>query len=418
MLSLEEKHRNRKSSDCCSWFCYDATCSVDFSPTLPDIPALIGTKVSGITVVLPEVENNFTLCAGVKLGQHAPSHFPTLRTLPFASKHEYAHLTLTRMASEKETLVISLESPAHPSADLVFKAAELMGKVVYSRWPYHEESKVVEVCSEMWRIRGDQAFPCEIEWQKVTSMLTNKYLKSTGIRVGRIEVLVRVEPIIGMKSTAEGEFSKIFNSHAAYWIPYQTVVTEIENLDPKFQERKNQIEETFPKNSAVVITTGEFLGGVGEVLDYKEASLCNVRFVPLAKLPNFPRVAHSRWKEPSIPFDSLATELQVSKKTIAQITGMVRVKDANLDIGLNMKNNSKNEKVVGLCLLVGRNWHFTTAGASLLRGYHFLFPQVFSAIAKSKNAFNLVTKDVFPLDTDERMGQLRKWIKSLLLWPP
>jgi len=457
-LTKAEKDRNRLSEHS-TWYYYDEKFSTTLQATLPGIPPLKNLHTQKKSLLLPRFETNFTLCSGVLMGPEAPSHFPTLRTLPFSSYLKYARVCLFRGPSRKETLVIKIEkeslwevpvlpfSDVDPDEDSFITEEEiadreiayhkqlaieevqckkvtqelgkkLIGNIVYSNWPYHEEGRVMEICCKELVVRRDHVIKNEAKWEQLEKQITNDFLTKRGIEIGPLQVLVRIEPIAGMRRSAKGALNKEFSSSFAYWQPYQALLTDIKNKDDRYKERGIQpVEEMFPVDSLVVITRKEFCGSSGKVVAHKAPDLCKVIFNPITlPLPNFAKKNYHSMAEETFSLNQIATLVHTNNRVIAQITAEIWI-STKKNIGLALKYSSRNEKVQGYAERVNNTWFFTQKAVDLIMDYKNTFPEVFKALENSNGNETLTPNSLFPdsANPKEKLKELMKWISSLNL---
>lgn len=126
--------------------------------TLPGVlPAIVGCKVVAAPFQLPPARPFVPdIVPGQLMGWNTPAGFPTFGTLPHSASLMAGKVNVFGHISRKRSLIVRLElddeQDINPSAQSVAK--QLLGKVVYVRWPYLTEAKVIAVEDLKCEIRG------------------------------------------------------------------------------------------------------------------------------------------------------------------------------------------------------------------------------------------------------------------------
>ena len=482
VLEIEKKRNNLHYHS--TWYYHDEKYTSTLEATLPGIPSLKDMHTQKKILQLPNFEIDFRLCDGVLMGSDAPSCFPTLTTIPFSTVLKNVNVTLFKGKSRKDTLVICIEkdplwkTPIPPFAkqqglgdffsipselsdddddeddseedegfiteELVLEkeiqyeqeleiekknaieitqklAQDLIGKIVYSNWPYHDEVRVVELACSYIRVQGDKVIPFQGNWSSIQSDLLHDFITKRGIQLRPIQILVRVEPIIGMTRSSKGALIKSFDINSAYWQPYQVIVTNIKNQDHRFKERSKQtIKQMFPIGSEVIILDKKFFGSYGTIESYKSNEVCKISVSKLPKLSNFPKVLHNQFNSQVTSFSlkHIANSLHVSAKVMSQITGEIWYHHSNL--GLGFKFSARNEKILGYSDRKNNRWFFSKLAFDLIKQYHSKFPEIFNALENHDDSSNNDYKfldSVFSGDDSnkERFSELKKWLQTINL---
>jgi len=292
---------------------------------------------------------------------------------------------------------------------------ELLGKPAFANWPYHEEVRIVEICCQYMRVSFDGTHPFEpVAWQKTTNALESDYLSQRGMELGPLQILVRVEPLAGMSSNMRGQLTKLWNSSAAYWYPYQILVSQISNSDPRYDERPEQsTREMFPLDSTVVITKRDLRGSLGTVVGYVSSGQLEVEYHPLPPLPAYPKLCHQKFRQKHYSIDHLTHAVHAHPRVVSQITGQVWLKKSKTDLGLNLKFSGRNEKALGYTDRINGQWFFTQKALDLLIDYHRQYPQVFQALQNHSDSSNLTPQQIFGDEgADRRLKELKKWLQG------
>lgn len=148
------------------------------------------------------------LCEGVLLGKDAIAGFPSLHTLPHAGQLGFAGVKVFPPSESKnETMVITVDNTYEgvKSEDL---ARSLIGKSVYTNWPFLKESRVLAVSDELFRYERDDVAPGKLAsiphrpdslvgWRKAAERHEFDYSKRAGVTIGQVEVLLHLQPLLG-----------------------------------------------------------------------------------------------------------------------------------------------------------------------------------------------------------------------------
>jgi 5'-3' exoribonuclease 1 len=85
-----------------------------------------------------------------------------------------------------------------------------------------------------------------------------------------------------------------------------------------------------------------------------------------------------------------------------------------INIGLNLKYDSKQRKVIGYSRKNGNQWEFSSKAITLIQEYISKFPEVFSAQERINKNDMFLDTDIFrPEEALEKFGQLKGWLKSV-----
>lgn len=203
------------------------------------------------------------LCEGVLLGKDAVAGFPSLFTLPHTGQLGYAGVKVFPPSESKnETMVITIDNPfegAKPE-DL---AKALIGKSVYTEWPFLKESQVVAVSDDIFRYEMDGQHLANLPhrpdsllaWRKSAERLEYNYSKRCGVTIGTVEVMVHARPLlgktqeiwisphsasnplfvhsVGLKLLEDGALVKDFDTKEIEH-SLQTTVENVSSVDPRY----------------------------------------------------------------------------------------------------------------------------------------------------------------------------------------
>ena len=120
-----------------------------------------------------------------------------------------------------------------------------------------------------------------------------------------------------------------------------------------------------------------------------------------------------------------AQKLGISSHLVSRITGTLYIQKSpkeaeaeyasKVNVGLNLKNNKRNEEVCGFTRKnKDNNWEYSSKALDALRLYMSLFPEVFEYLSSDRlNSDFFHQNDVFgPESAEERLKALSDWIKD------
>lgn len=422
---------------------------------------------------LPEVGSSvFDLCKGVRMGLDAPACFPTLYTLPHTAKPEAVGVTVFSFGSKRESVLVTLvhdnvwetyspeddddvdgsEEVGLSEAELDRRdaerqrqraqrtasyrdavvieakkkcnalAKELLNKVVYVDWPYHRESRVVELVSPYSRVtRQGTKGPLSVQdlendrdhqkfWRKQTHMVESKFKYKKAVAVGELQVLLRVKQLSGLRLMPNGDVAKDFALMNDFY-PYQAVVQEVHNRDQRYEGGKRTAAERFQTNTPVVVKNKEQFGCVGRVKSL-EGEVATVEYLPAAPVLEVGRMLTGA-KTNLMSLQEVARKLHVSTKTVSQLTASVYVEPKGNNVGLQIKFSGKNQKVSGYADKPegSHTWMFTAKALSVLEEYRQRFPEIFAALQKSHDG-RLDQNSLYGKQGGKKVQEIKSWIRS------
>ena len=131
-------------------------------------------------------------------------------------------------------------------------------------------------------------------------------------------------------------------------------------------------------------------------------------------------------KNQYFPGYKAAQKLGISSHLVSRITGTLFIQKSpkeaeaefasKVNVGLNLKNNKRNEEVCGFTRKnKDSNWEYSTKALDALRLYMSLFPEVFEYLSTSDriNSDYFHQNDVFGTENaEERLKALSDWIRD------
>ncbi|RLV94708.1 5'-3' exoribonuclease 1 [Spathaspora sp. JA1] len=379
---------------------------------------------------LPKVDQfKIGLLEGAKTGTDLLAGFPTLHSIPFQAELALNEVKVFNFPSRSESMVLTLENPWNDLSVHQF-AQQFVGKLTYSRWPFLRECKVVKVMDESNKyelikthhgakklateeLAHDErrTFNSEISYQRMV------WDKTKGVKLGDIEGLAFVQPVTGLIRNAKGAYVKTFSRDLEI-IPLQLIVKEVTNIDPRYVSRPPiPIDQEFPIDSRVIFLGDMGYGSPATVVGYTENEL-NIKIfkIPAAAEPLIgkKRLAKEQREIKYYPSFEVSKTLRISPLLLSRITSQFMVQDekSKINIGLELKFESKREKVLGYTRKSnnGKFWEFSPLAVNLLNTYKMKFPKLFNNLSK------LNMKDmpkVSDISNPEEIKEVRSWLKEV-----
>lgn len=99
-----------------------------------------------ITIPLDSSEIRYGLLPNAKLGAEMLAGFPTLLSLPFTSSLEYNETMVFQQPSKQQSMVLQI-TDIYKTNNVTLEdfSKRHLNKVIYTRWPYLRESKLVSL---------------------------------------------------------------------------------------------------------------------------------------------------------------------------------------------------------------------------------------------------------------------------------
>jgi 5'-3' exoribonuclease 1 len=376
------------------------------------------------------LEYHVGLMPGALLGAQALASFPSLKTLPFTARLDFHSVNVFQQDSKNESMVVDLTDAASRAGLDVAKSK--LGKPVFVGYPFLVEAKVVKVADELFdyvlatdgvnRIDQFPHDPRQIgDWKKKADSIENRYSKKLGTTIDRVEVIVTVEMLRGLKKLDDGSTIKEYGEMKGTETEYaaQALVDEVFSPDQRFLEKAAvPIEEEFPLGSKAFFLGEAAYGRPLEVTNYDHGKL-NVWVAFLAKKePEFGRQAimHSESVVQYMPSFAVAKQLGINPLALSKITSSLSVESSGLrlNLGLNLKFERKNLKVLGYSRKGNTGWEYSRKAVELIVQYMTKFPEFIAGISMNPKGDIYTDTDFYPQDTAKaKMKEIGQWLKSV-----
>ncbi|RCH92340.1 hypothetical protein CU098_000601, partial [Rhizopus stolonifer] len=376
------------------------------------------------------------LLPGAKVGKDALAGFPSLQTIPhtFEIKHHGVHVF--QQDSRNESVVISIKNK-YQHADIEEIAKLFLYRSIYVQYPYLKEAVVIgvsnaekkyyvtfnngkkQILEHIWDDKEREA------WESRMGRAEYMPSKRFGLLVGEIEVGFHVCVLNGMHQTEEGALVKEFvNPSLEDLVPIQMVVIKVANPDPRYIEKPAPpIHKSFPVKSTVFFLGNKFLGAQATVVGHSHGNVDIEMTVPVdEKYQSEPEFGHeiTRKQEETVryePANAVARELGLNPLTLSKLTSAVSVVEKNnqrLNVGLNLKFESRGEKVLGY---TRKNpigfWEYSSAAVALIKEYTEKFPEFVNLLRNQKSSGMLSVDDFsWTSDGHAALRQMKDWVHS------
>jgi 5'-3' exoribonuclease 1 len=432
---LTEDEKARNSFGVSLKFTYSEEVDFIYPSSLPGIfPDLPHCRCIENIFELPTMDGlelHVGLMSGVKLGAASLASFPSLKTLPFYGKLDFAGVSVFQQDSRNESMIVTLlETEARVSAAY---AQQKLGKAVHVGYPFLQEAKVVKVTDELFDYVLPESGPstapvaiphgpAQIEaWKKRCTRIENTYSKRLGMVVGEVEALVHVEMLKGLKKTDEGatikEYAEIPGVESEY--AAQTIVDEVLSEDPRFLEKAAlPIEEEFPEGARAFYLGEVAYGRPLQVISHTDHRANIVVARPKRPEPDFGRdiVRKAERTTPYYPSYVVAKRLNMPPLALSKITARFNVNSSGLtvNLGLNLKFEAKKMKVLGYSRKSENGWEYSQKAVDLLAQYMVRFPDFFAGIINNPRGDGWSDTDFYPPETaKQKIKEIGAFLKEV-----
>ena len=434
LLSENEKMRN------------DFGVSLKFSYN-PEIDFTYPTSLPGIFPDLSHchcVENVFDLPTmdglepytglvnGVKLGAAALAGFPSLKTLPFTGSLGFHGVNVFMQDSRNESMVIALsDTEARTSIE---RAKLLLNKAIHVGYPFLQEAKVVKVSDELFdyvlpeteaaQLQAIEHSGAQIDqFHKKSESIEKYYSKRLGMLTGRVESVVYVEMLKGLKKLDDGSTIKEYAElpgletiHAS-----QLVVENVISEDQRFLEKAAlPIEQEFPDGTNAFFLGEYAYGRPLSVIGHEKGKAKCLLAATKAKQTEFGRelARQAERLSPYTPSYAVARDLGLNALALSKLTSSMSVQanGKRENLGLNLKFEAKKLKVLGYSRKSNGGWEYSQAAIALIQQYMIKFPEFIAALHGNPKGDMLDATEIFPGDPATavtKVAEIKAWLKEI-----
>ena len=370
------------------------------------------------------------LMEGVKIGESALAGFPSLRTLPSHGALGFHAVNIFQQESRNESMVITLLDTE--TRTNVENAKKQLGKRVHVGFPFLSEGKVIKVSDELFDylpspqpgmspIAVPHAPPDIIAWRHKVDRIEGTYSKRMGMIIGHVDSLVHVDILKGLKKTEDGATVKEYAQIPGIETDYaaQVVVNEVISEDQRFLEKAAvPIQEEFPPGTRAFFLGDFNYGRPLEVLELQENKADIWISTVKGKEPEFGHdiVRRIEKETPYTPSFAVARMLGLSPLVLSKITSSFQVvlNDDKVDLGLNLKFEAKQLKVLGYSRRGNTGWEYSQKAIGLLQQYMIKFPAFIAGIQRNPQGNIYQAEDFFPgQDAEAKIKEIQAWLKSI-----
>ncbi|CAI7624593.1 unnamed protein product [Penicillium bialowiezense] len=431
LLSADEKARNDFGA--CLKFTYS-----------PDVNYVYPSSMPGVFPDLPNchcIENMFDLpvmdglvpyaglMTGVHLGDAALAGFPSIKTLPNHGQLGFHGVCVFQQDSRNESQVVTLLDPGSRSS--IELAKKKLGKRVHVGFPFLQEALVIRVSDELFDyiLPPGEEHPVSIphtpqqieQWKKKAVKIENTYSKRLATIIGEVEALVHIQLLKGMIKTDDGATIKEFADMPGQETDYalQVVVDEVKNPDQRFIEREAvSIEEDFPEGSRAFFLGDFNYGRPVHVGGHEDGKVNGLIAAVKGREPEFgrERVKAAEQLCPYMPSYAVARSLRLNALVLAKITSSftVDIEGTRANLGLNLKFQAKQQKVLGYSRRGESGWEFSQKAVELIQQYMINFPEFIAGIQRNPQSDRYSPTDFYPEEiAAAKMKEIKDWLKSI-----
>lgn len=397
----------------------------------PDIPHCRCVENIFDLPTIEGLEYHVGLMDGVKLGDAALAGFPSLATIPYNATLGFHGVNVFQQDSRNESMVVTIED-----SELRTKAKTAsmkLGERVFVGYPFLQEGKVVKVSDELFDYEAPEDGtahvvprphgPREIDdWHKKAERIENHYSKRLGIIIGDVESITHVELLKGLRKTDQGATIKEYAAIPGmeHEFASQTIVDEVISEDQRFLERAAvPIEEEFPPGSRCFFL-GEFnYGRPLEVTGHNDNKAEIWLSTLKGKEAEFGRntITKSSGQSQYIPSYTVAKMLSLHPLVLSKITSSFSVSAlglSRLNLGLNLKFETKKLKVLGYSRRTDKGWEFSAKAIELISSYMTKFPEFIAGIQRKPQGNEYDQSDFYADDVAvTKIKEIAAWLKSI-----
>ena len=434
LLSADENHRNDFGVSL--KFTYSSEVDYTYPSSLvgvfPDLPHCHCVENVFDLPTMEGLEPYVGLVEGAKLGASALAGFPTLKRLPFTGSLGFHGVNVFQQDSRNESMVIALSETERRTR--VEFAKSLLNKRVHVGYPFLQEAKVVKVSDELFDYVLTETSPAQMkqidhserdigQFHKKAEHIEKYYSKRLGMLTGEIESTVQVEMLKGLKKLDDGSTVKEFAELPGLETVHATqlVVEKVISEDTRFVERGAvAIEEEFPEGANAFFLGDYAYGRPLAVVGHEGGKAKCLLATTTARQREFGRdIARQAEKlSPYTPSYAIARDLRLNALALAKLTSAfsVKVGDARVNLGLNLKFEAKKLKVLGYSRKSGTGWEFSRAAVELIQQYMIKFPEFIAAVHHNPQGDMLDATTYYPGDEAQakaKIGEIQAWLKEV-----
>lgn len=397
----------------------------------PDIPHCKCVENIFDLPTIEGLEYHVGLMEGVKLGDSALAGFPSLSTIPYNATLGFHGVNVFQSESRNESMVVTIEDQEIRTNVEAAKAK--LGQRVFVGYPFLQEGKVVKVSDELFdyfpsedgnpQPIAKEHGPRDIDiWTKKAERIEDNYSKRLGIIIGSVDSITHVELLKGLRKTDDGATIKeyAYIPGMEHEFASQVVVNEVVSEDQRFLEQAAvPIEEEFPPGARAFFLGEYNYGRPLEVTGHKDKKAEVWLSVLGGSEMEFGRtiVAQYSTQKQYTPSYAVAKMLNLHPLVLSKITSAFSIKALGLprlNLGLNLKFESKQLKVLGYSRKNEKGWEFSDKAIKLLQDYMMKFPEFIAGIQRKPQGNEYEQSDFYSDDEASiKIKEIVAWLKSI-----
>lgn len=374
-----------------------------------------------------------------KMGIDLLAGFPTLQTIPFSATLKYNETLVFQQPSRQQSMVLEIQD-IYEENNLTLDelAKRYLEKIVYTKWPYLRESKLISLFdganvyeSKHTTKNGKNHFKVihrsadiheQKEFNQLKGSMMRNYKKQQAVILKNIKAFIRVLPVTGLIRNADGAYIKTYATVPEVF-PLQLMVESIANADERYIEKPPvPIEQEFPLNSHCIFLGDFAYGGETTINGYSSERrlkiTVNKRYHTSEPTIGKEMVARDSELIKFFPSFVIAKQLNLNRLFLARITSRFLINDAagkRVNVGIPVKFDSKHQKVLGYARKNIKGWEYSNLTINLLKEYNTRFHEFFHNLSNMANADIPSVQDLLPklsgADANKKLKEITDWIK-------
>ncbi|KAG0232651.1 5'-3' exoribonuclease 1 [Actinomortierella wolfii] len=434
LLTPEEVERNRFGES--TVFSRDESLDFDYQSPLPDFPDIKSCKCKVEVFHLPTIEGVSSLrkglCEGALTGANQLFGFPSMHTIPHAGALALHGVNVFQQESKNETMVVHLSPPtANESIHPETLAKSKIGKRVYVGWPFLKEGIIVSISDDMFKyelqthgrnkvlVKTPHRHGPEI-FRRQADRLEHIYSKRFGTLIGHVDFTVQVLLLKGMRRTPNGALVKDFLKPGQEQdFALQTLVDKVAHDDPRTREEPARpLPVDFPLRTPVYFLGG-YYGAPAQVVAHSDHALAIELLVSTEKgEPDFGRriakesIRRLNYQPSFVVSKMLGMSALILSKISSSLHVVYRSTDRRVNLGLNLKFDGKQQKVLGYTRKTETGWEYSEKAVALLREYKTLFPEFIEGLEKRARSDFYIAEDMYGPASADKIKKIEEWLKK------
>lgn len=384
---------------------------------------------------LEESQFRHGLLPNSKIGSDMLAGFPSLQTIPFTSELAYNETRVFQQPSKQQSMVLKIQD-VYKTSNLGLEelAKRYLNKVVYTRWPFLRESKLISISDRYTVYESNETADkkhtktfsrtlndaAKRDFESLASSMCRNYSSEKAVFLKEVTAIIKVLPVTDLVRTPNGAYVKAFASEPEFY-PLQLMVEGVSNVDERYLEKDPlPIDEEFPKDSHVIFLGDYAYGGEAIIDGYSNGTRLKLT-VKKRSLRSEPtigkeRASLDRSMVKYFPSFIVAKKLNLHPLFLSKITSRFLVANKGgkkTNVGVPIKFEGRHEKVLGYARRNPKGWEYSTLALQLLEEYQRTFPNFFLRL--SKNRSNIPTiQELFPELPAEQAAEILPNVTSWL----